>query len=73
MTDPRATVFERRDGYKEASLVWPDLEQATGWKCPGCGETTTVFYGIGPAFEHGKYVKGTDDRVCRSCWEQAQA
>jgi hypothetical protein len=64
--DPRWQVYARRDGWGEATLVHPDPEQP-GWICPGCGETVTVFYGHGPEFRDGRYIPGTDTRLCAGC------
>lgn len=65
--DPRWEVYHRQDGWPAATAVHPDPERP-GWICPGCGCTTTVFYGNGPAFENGRYLPGTDSRRCIDCW-----
>jgi hypothetical protein len=71
--DPRLEALARDDGYREANLCVPDLEQPTGWLCPRCGRNATVFYGPGPRWDsHRRRYIGPDRRLCLDCFRMSE-
>lgn len=67
-SDPRYAPYTRMDGWAEAANIHPNPRERSGWICPSCGRTDTVFIGGGPTYDYQKrlYV-GPDDRCCRPC------